>query len=478
MNTLKRKLKSHSKVIILLIVLIGVSFNVVLAQMGGILPETYGVAPNEIKDGFGLNMYKYQTSQLDFYLRESYVTLYIRKHIYHHEFYRGKGLSKLERSDFMIHRLSLMYKKTEYPEIIHQPVINSSIKLKNYQSFLMNQMASLQYLDVFHSDRPLDKVMRNAMFQNPHLVEYVWNDIPDVSHIGRRKLRRRAVEKTIEYLMLDTFDTKPSLKKIIIEESPWKLEGTENIQLSQGYLKNWAKGGESSINLNSDLRLIANYAKGKHNWDNYIIHKIGVLATQDERSRVNDDLIEINTKYGLKSSEKWYYSFLYNVKTQFFYGYESSDKEHLVPISGFMAPGYMSFALGMDYKPNEKFTLLLSPLTSRLTIVADNEKFNPEDYGVDKGKNVKALNGVSIVNNFKYQLAPEISIASKFDLFYEYMSDGDDEKQVQIDWEVIFDLRINRFLSTRILGNLRYFTNESDKLQIKENFNIAFKYNF
>jgi hypothetical protein len=66
------------------------------------------------------------------------------------------------------------------------------------------------------------------------------------------------------------------------------------------------------------------------------------------------------------------------------------------------------------------------------------------------------------------------------DAFYQYLGKpkkGDD-RQVQIDWEVIADLKINRFLSTRVLAHLRYFTNESDKIQFRENFNITFSYNF
>jgi len=412
------------------------------------------------------------------YFQESNIVRYIHRQIYNPEMYRRAAYGWGRQSAYMPHSFSLMYNTPEYPDIKFLSKYNSIDTLKGYLYLMSFGNTMSTYTDDFVlKKRPVHQVIQSAVFSSPEFVDYLWKDIPDVSQVGKRKLRRKAVDRSISTLLRDTFNTKPSLERIIIRSSPWKFKGTENIQLSQGYLENWAKGGESSINLSSDLRFNANFTRGKHSWENYIVHKIGVLSSQDERGRVNDDLIEINTKYGLKSSEKWYYSFVYNFKTQFFYGYASSDKDHLTPISGFFAPAYMSFSLGMDYKPSNKFTLLLSPFTSRLTIVSDTDKFDETRYGIMEGENVKSLHGISVVNNFSYKLTKEIGLTSKLDLFHEYLN-SDNERQVQIDWEIIIDMHINQLLSTRLLGNLRYFTNESDKVQIKEHFNIAFKYHF
>nr|WP_321408720.1 DUF3078 domain-containing protein [uncultured Carboxylicivirga sp.] len=410
--------------------------------------------------------------------QEGYVTKYIRKQIYGGGMLRRLEFSSNLQSKYMPHTFSLKYQLPQYKKVVYHPVSYSRKALKNYQEFIGWHKSGGYYSKLVNLDkRPINQVMAKAAINSPFHVEYLWNDIPDVSNVGKRRLSRRAVEKSISTLLPDTFNTKPNLEQIVIKKSPWKFEGTENVQLSQGYLENWTKGGENNIALSSDLRFKANFTKGKHSWENNIIHKVGVISTESESGRVNDDLLEINTKYGLKSSKKWYYSFLYNFKTQVFYGYEKSDKEHETPISGFLAPAYMSFAVGMDFKPSNKFTLLLSPLTSRLTIVSDTVKFNQTRYGIDNDKKTNTLNGLSIVNNFSYQISKEINLNSKLDIFYQYLSD-DSENQKQIDWEIIVDMKINQFLSTRLLGNLRYFTTESDMVQIKENFNIAFKYHF
>jgi len=110
-------------------------------------------------------------------------------------------------------------------------------------------------------------------------------------------------------------------------------------------------------------------------------------------------------------------------------------------------------------------------------MVLDTAKYDHQRYKIDQYKKVGMLNGLSVVSNFQQQISREIKISSKLDAFYEYLSGGDD-RQVQINWEVILDMRINRFLSTRLLTDVKYFTNESKKVQFKENFNIAFRYNF
>jgi hypothetical protein len=50
-------------------------------------------------------------------------------------------------------------------------------------------------------------------------------------------------------------------------------------------------------------------------------------------------------------------------KTQFTTGYDY--KTDTSRISDFMAPGYLITAIGMDYKPNNKFTAFITPLSGR-----------------------------------------------------------------------------------------------------------------
>ncbi|MCG8579621.1 MAG: DUF3078 domain-containing protein [Bacteroidales bacterium] len=427
-------------------------------------------------------LYKYQDTDRYPVFNKQYIAQYINQSIKDEKLFANYLFPPLKENKLKTIRFEPKFRLPDYPDITFEPVNFKQNELTKYEELMQSTALSNKYRQEFDKRYFISEARDNYLFTHPGNINVSWDSIPDAPQPGRNGfLQRRSAIDGISLLLRDkTYDTHPSLEKIKRSSGPWTIKGTENILLSQGYVDNWVKGGESSISLGSDLRLTANYKKGKHEWDNYIIHKIGVLSTENDPGRINTDLIELNTKYGHKASEKWYYSFLYNFKTQFFYGYDKDDVEKENPISGFMAPAYMSFAIGMDYKPNSKFTLLISPLTSRVTLVADTAKIDQTKFGVPEDRTYDVINGISIVNNFSYEISKEIKISSRLDAFYQYLDrikEGED-RQVQIDWEVITDMRINRFLSTRILAHLRYFTNESERVQLRESFNITFSYNF
>ncbi len=455
--------------------LIGICSNSVDAQLGMVDWSNFAY---ETAKPWQEQLYKYnQRTVVDY--NELYVARLIERNIEDEKSFTTYLFAPLREYKVKTYTFEPKFKVPDFPMIKFTPQVYGKKTIDDYQALMRSNVISKESAKQFGEKYFIAEAHHNYIFSHLVDVQLSWDLIPDPPQIGRDGyLKRRTAKEGIGLLLREnSYDTHPSLEKVKVTAGPWTFEGTENILFSQGYVDNWVKGGESSISLGSDLRLMANYKKGKHDWDNYIIHKVGIISTETEKGKVNTDQIELNTKYGHKASEKWYYSFLYNFKTQFFYGYEK-DKEE--PVSGFLAPAYMSFAVGMDYKPNSKFTLLISPVTSRLTLVADIDKFDETKFGVPEGKTTHVVNGISVVNNFSYELSREIKLSSRLDAFYQYIGKvkSSDERQVQIDWEVIADLRINRFLSTRVMANLRYFTNESEKLQIRENFNITFSYNF
>ncbi len=321
----------------------------------------------------------------------------------------------------------------------------------------------------------LKKKNQEFFVEKPHLVQHVWKTIPEPHRLilDRKRLNKRSAREGITGLLYDKIDSPDKLNKRIKKKGPWTLSGVENIQLSQTHLENWSKGGENSIALRSNLLLRANYKQNKTEWENYIQHKVGIINTENYEAQINTDQILINSKYGIKASKKWYYSFVFDYKSQFFNGYNNKNRDQI--ISGFMSPAYFTFALGMDFKKSKDFTLLLSPITSKVTFVMDTSKVDQTRYKVDEDKKAAFNNGASIINNINWKISTELNLKSKLDAFVGYMSK---DAITQIDWELIFDMRINRFLSTRINTELKYFTNESDKIQFREYFTINFSYKF
>ncbi len=363
-------------------------------------------------------------------------------------------------------------------QITYAPKITSLNRFGIYR----DSISTLGVADKFHIVRnPFAEIRYNYMVEHPDVVKYTWRQVPEPwkdIRDGRRIRKDKKAEMREIVRMINSGNdnyTSGNLKELPKEEvSPWTTTGQENLQMSQLYLGNWAKGGESSLSLVSDFRGTAKYVKAKHQWENTIVHKMGVTHTSTLGTRVSDDAFDLTSKYGYQAVSKWYYSFLTTFKTQMFRNYSSSDKNKEKPKSTLLSPAYVQFIFGMDYK-KEDLSLLLSPYTAVMTIVADTAMIDQTAYSIPENKRSNTVDGFSITLNWKKKFTNDITYTTKGELFYEYFEkDG----QKRFDWENVVDLQINRFLTTRLIFELRYYDNESDKFQVKENISISFKYSF
>ncbi len=278
------------------------------------------------------------------------------------------------------------------------------------------------------------------------------------------------------------------MNKIKVTVPPWSRGAVTSLQFSQGYLSYWAKGGESNIATLLQIEAFANYSKGKSKWENSAQIKTGVLQSGEKGLRKNEDLFEINSSYGEKVVNNWYISILGNLKSQFFKGYDYKDT---TIVSNFLAPGYLLFALGMDYKPNKDFSLLISPITSKTTIVTDLENVNPVKYGLEAGQRIKREMGGYVKTRYKKNFSEDISLENKLDLFTSYTNKP---QNIDVDWEAILRMKINLYMEANISTHLIYdddvdipvvrvingetIKTTTKKIQFKELLSVGFRYRF
>lgn len=387
----------------------------------------------------------------------------------------GSAIVWTPASKYQPQTFYLLSKVPDDVAIDYHPVDFQKQNLANYQRVISGRDLQAN-ASLANSRVGVKSLMQTVAVTYPDMVKYTWSEVPEPGKSIRdgRQMRTKDLEKDMFNKYVRDVEAKSTLERTKKKFTPWDISGAENLQLSQAYLSNWVKGGESSVNLSSDLRVKAIYKKDKHEWESSGIHKIGILTSGETGRRLSDDIIELYSKYGHKAANKWYYSFLTTFKTQFFYGYARNDTEKKNPLSGFLSPAYMQFIAGMDYK-RDGLSILLSPISSIVTLVNDTAKIDQTRFKIPDNKKSNTINGFSITTNWKYKITREISYSTRMELFYEYKSkDG----QKRLDWENILDMRVNRFLSTRVLLQMRYFDNESEKFQIRENINIAFKYAF
>jgi hypothetical protein len=254
----------------------------------------------------------------------------------------------------------------------------------------------------------------------------------------------------------------------------WDLDGITNAHFSQGYLSNWTRGGESSLNALWSVRYSADYTLGdKISWDNDLEYKVGLLKSGKKKLRKNEDKLEINSKLGSNAINNWYYSSLLNFQTQFFTGYNYPNTED--PISGFLAPAHLVFSIGMDYKPSNKLTVLLSPVSSKFTMMRDTVKFDQTNFGIPGNEKVKKELGAYLKSIFTINFNQRISMENKVNFFINYLEKNE---TMDIDYEFTINMEVTELINTTINAHLIYDKDVSKKIQFKENLSVGLSYKF
>ena len=282
---------------------------------------------------------------------------------------------------------------------------------------------------------------------------------------------------------------------------PWKLGGVVALNGQQVSLSNWAAGGNNSISLGGLVNVFANFRNKKSTWDNSLELGYGVIKQGNNKNWwKNDDKIQITSKYGRHAYKSWYYSALADFRTQFANGYNYPNDS--VYISKLMAPAYGLIAMGFDYKPNDHFTVFISPLTGKFTIVNDDSLARIGAFGVQKEirdpynggtitqqfKNHREEFGGYFKMEYKAKVMENITFQTVVELFSNYLHNP---QNVDVNWTTLTTLKVNKFISATISTQLIYdddikvLRNVGDQkgtvgpdVQFKQVLGVGFNYKF
>jgi hypothetical protein len=267
-------------------------------------------------------------------------------------------------------------------------------------------------------------------------------------------------------------------------ESPWKFHGMTSLNFSQVSLVNWSQGGDNSQAFNALAVLNLDYTKDKSTWANILNVGYGIQKTGTNASGKTDDHIDFVSKYGYSTSKNWYISGLYNFKTQFSPGYKGQGAERSL-ISDFMSPGYMIVSIGMEYKPNDKFFLMLSPIGGKATFVLNDTLSAAGSYGVKAGDTFRMEMGASARVSLTQDIVKNVTLTTSMDLFSNLL---DKPQNVDVNWTALVNMKINEFLSANISTTLLYDDNikyidssgasHGARVQFKELFGVGLSFKF
>ena len=297
-------------------------------------------------------------------------------------------------------------------------------------------------------------------------------------------------------------DAEKALKYLVPDSLlGWKKSGIFGLNFSQSTFNNWAAGGQNSVSVNSLFNLSITYRSQKTSWENFL--GLGYGMQQQGKSATpikTDDKIEFTSKYGRKAFKNFLYAGLINFKSQMDAGYNYPNDS--VRISDFLAPGYITAAVGLDYKRSDNFSVFAAPLTGRLTIVNSQALADAGAYGVEPavydsvgniishGKGSKMEFGGYVRIYLKQDIMKNVNFQTKVDLFSNYMKNPEN---VDVSWEVLLSMKVNKFISATLSTHLIYdddviITVDKDndgiydingpRVQFKEILAVGFSYKF
>ena len=255
----------------------------------------------------------------------------------------------------------------------------------------------------------------------------------------------------------------------------WKFTGMVGLNASQTALFNWAAGGDNNITGFLYANMTLSFKKNKWTWDSNLDTELGETfssALKPQWRKANDK-INFTTKGGFQMHPKFYLTLLGSFRSQYRpgYNYLNDEEGNKELISKWISPSYTDLALGIEYRPNDIFTIGVFPLAGRMTTCKE-ESLRP-NYGLslrEDGtyKPVMLNMGLRINGGINYTLVENLKIISTLTLFTPYTARIHDKVNGQpfgnfdVDWDFAISYSFFKVLSVSLMTSLKYY----DKVMI------------
>lgn len=317
----------------------------------------------------------------------------------------------------------------------------------------------------------------------------------------------------------NTDDVKKSLQTQNKDTSAWIYSGVLDIGINEGFLHNWAAGGElASLSANGIFSGNLTRLSGRNVWSNSLDMTYGLLYAYSTGfvPRKTDDRIDFTSKFGHRiDTAGLYITGLFNFKSQFTKGYDYTNPNFdSFSTSKFLSPAYLTLAAGLEYRKGTDLSLFLSPVAARLTFASKYYTTMKADgaFGVEYGKTSRFEVGAYFSGRYTANITKSITYKTRLDLYCNYLAKNvkdstgtivkyDNPGNIDVLWDNIFSMKVSKFLSltlgaTFIYDNdVPYTKYKVDKttgaavdknepgeglgwLQLKQIFSFGFEYKF
>ncbi|HMO63061.1 MAG TPA: DUF3078 domain-containing protein [Ferruginibacter sp.] len=271
-------------------------------------------------------------------------------------------------------------------------------------------------------------------------------------------------------------DTSATTTKI----KEWTKSISLNAALSQIGNSNWMSTGGDEFTLSGifSIHAFANRQWGRRSWHNTLDVNYGLVNTSTLGLRKINDRLDIISKYTWRP-KKWnkaWVGMLGQLRSQLASGYQynyfgTTEKRRN---SGFFAPAYIVVTPGIDWRPNNWFSMFSSPLAVRWTVVSNgpysylaqggifNDKIETplaKFYGINPASPNRGEVGTFVTLTAKKEVLKNVDYYGKFDFYFSYIRNNNNvsgRNRPDIFWTNQFRFKINKFLNVSYALDMLY----------------------
>jgi len=310
-----------------------------------------------------------------------------------------------------------------------------------------------------------DSVKIDTALLNKYRIDPRRNALPVIS---------RPVTIKPEYMPAAMLDYKVSY---------WHKSITFALNFSQSaFSNNYSAGGVNAVALGSNFDYKAEYNKTPFDYTTELNFIYGISKNKGQGSRKTNDRIFYDNKVASQLSKHWFLFGSLTFESQFSRGYQygSGTGPTATPdllISDFMAPGYLTESLGLEYKPTKFFDLRFGTGTARQTFVKDTTIYHniPGNYGVPIGKTFKNDLALQVVATIDKDLMKNLHINARYALFVPY---GEPLGFTTHRIDAILAAKVNNLINVTINGTFLYDKTTSGQPQGTEGLALGVIYKF
>lgn len=286
-------------------------------------------------------------------------------------------------------------------------------------------------------------------------------------HRNAIPLRSKPVQLTEQLIPLSMLDYKVNY---------WRKWVTFGININQAaFSNNWSNGGISSLALGGNFDYKTEYSKSPFDYTGELLMLYGTVANRGQVARKTNDRLFLDNKIATQLSKSWFFFGSLTFESQFDEGFQYADVPLL--ISRFMAPGYVTESVGVEYKPNKFFDLRIGTGTARQTFVLDTTIYHnlPSNYGVAPGHTFKNEIAFQVVSTFDKDIMQNLHLNARYAGFIPY---GRGWINIDHRLDMTLTARVNRLINVNITGTALYDHDTSTKPQGTEGLALGVAYKF